>query len=99
MNETLVFWTHDTWVPYADISVVDVRHIGNFEEAIEGLKDPFVRLKYNRIIVSSFSEMRSSFGLKATGELFQKLFEVESLYDYTIIILPHFNEIKPYLKN
>ena len=84
MDETLVLWTHGSQIPYAGIYVVDVKRTVDFENIINALKDPEARKKYNRIIVSSFNEMQLSFGLKTTGKLLQKLYELEVKYNYTI---------------
>lgn len=99
MDETLVLWTHNSWTPYAGIYSVDVKRTVDFEHVINALKDPEAREKYNRIIVSSFNEMQLSFGLYTTGKLLQQLYELETQYDYTIIVLPHSIEIERYLKN
>lgn len=99
MDETLVLWTHGGWIPYAGIYAVDVKRTVDFEHIINALKDPEAREKYNRIIVSSFNEMQLSFGLKTTGKLLQKLYELEVKYNYTMIVLPHSIEIEHYLKN
>lgn len=97
MDETLVLWTHGGWVPYAGIYAVDTQRVRNFKEVIHALSSPEARERYNRIIVSSFNEMQLSFGLKTTGELLQKLHELEVTYDYTVIVLPHSIEIEHYL--
>lgn len=99
MDETLVLWTHNNWTPYAGIYSVDVKRTVDFEHIINALKYPEAREKYNRIIVSSFNEMQLSFGLYTTGKLLQQLYELETQYDYTIIVLPHSIEIERYLKN
>lgn len=99
MDETLVLWTHNSWTPYAGIYSVDVKRTVDFEHIINALKDPEARERYNRIIVSSFNEMQLSFGLGVTGELLQKLHELEVKYDYIVIVLPHSIEIEHYLKN
>ena len=97
MDETLVLWTHNCWTPYAGIYSVDVKRTADFEHIINALKDPEAREKYNRIIVSSFNEMQLSFGLYITGKLLQQLYELETQYDYTVIVLPHSIEIEHYL--
>ena len=99
MDETLVLWTHNSWTPYAGIYSVAVKRTVDFEHIINALKDPEARERYNRIIVSSFNEMQLSFGLGVTGELLQKLHELEVKYDYIVIVLPHSIEIEHYLKN
>lgn len=99
MNKTFIFWTHGGWSPYAGVYAVDAKCIQDFETAIHVLCSPKMREKYNRIIVSSFNEMQLSFGLGTTGELLQKLHELEVKYDYTVIVLPHSIEIERYLKN
>lgn len=99
MDETLVLWTHGGWIPYAGIYAANVQRIQDFYAVIHALRSPEARETYNRIIVSSFNEMQLSFGLKTTGELLQKLHELEVKYDYTIIVLPHSIEIERYLKN
>lgn len=99
MDETLVLWTHGGWIPFADIYAADVKRIQDFYAVIHALRSSEARETYNRIIVSSFNEMQLSFGLKTTGELLQKLHELEVGYDYTVIVLPHSIEIERYLKN
>ena len=97
MDETLVFWTHGGAIPYVGIYATNVSHIQDFREMIHVLNSSAARETYNRIIVSSFNEMQLSFGLKTTGELLQKLHELEVKYDYTVIVLPHSIEIERYL--
>jgi hypothetical protein len=97
MGKTLILWTHNKWIPYAGI-YADVKRIQDFEKVIHALCSSEAREKYSRIIVSSFNKMQLSFGLKATGELLQKLHELKVKYDYTVIVLPHSNEIERYLK-
>ena len=97
MNETLVLWTHGSAIPYAGIYTTDVSRIQDFNVVIDALCSSAGREMYNRIIVSSFNEMQLSFGLGTTGELLQKLHELEVKYDYTVIVLPHSIEIEHYL--
>ena len=99
MDETLVLWTHNSWTPYAGIYSVDVKRTVDFEHIINALKDPEARERYNRIIVSSLNEMQLSFGIKTTGELLQKLYELGAACDYTVIVLLHSTDIEDYLKN
>lgn len=99
MNKTLILWTHGGWSPYAGIYAVDVKRVQDFEATMCALSSLEARKKYNRIIVSSFNEMQLSFGLKTTGELLQKLYELEVACDYIVIVLPHSIDIEHYLKN
>lgn len=99
MNKTLVLWTHGSCSPYAGIYTVDAKRIQDFEATIRALSSPEARKKYNRIIVSSLNEMQLSFGLKTTGELLQKLYELGAACDYTVIVLLHSTDIEDYLKN
>lgn len=99
MKDTLVFWTHSSFIPFAGLYVVQANTPRFFRNCIKDLKNPKVREQYNRIIVSSFNEMQLSFGLNTTGKLIQELSELERDYDYTVIILPHSVEISNYLEN
>lgn len=99
MNKTLVLWTHGGCSPYAGIYTVDVKRVQDFEATICTLSSPEARKKYNRIIVSSLNEMQLSFGLKTTGELLQKLYELGVACDYTVIVLLHSIDIEDYLEN
>ena len=99
MNKTLVLWTHGGRSPYAGIYAADVKRVQDFEATIRTLSSPEARKKYNRIIVSSLNEMQLSFGLKTTGELLQKLYELGVACDYTVIVLLHSIDIEDYLEN
>ena len=99
MNKTLVLWTHGGCSPYAGIYAADVKRVQDFEATIRTLSSPEARKKYNRIIVSSLNEMQLSFGIKTTGELLQKLYELGAACDYTVIVLLHSTDIEDYLKN
>lgn len=98
-SKTIVFWTHYSWIPYADMHAVDAKTVQNFEKAIEALKSSEARKEFNRIIVSSFNEMQLNFGLSMTGELLQKLNELKVKFNYEVIVLPHSKDIEKYLKN
>lgn len=98
-SKIIVFWTHYSWIPYADIHAIDAKTVRNFEKAIEALKSPAAREEFNRIIISSFNGMQLNFGLSMTGELLQKLNELKIKFNYEVIVLPHSKDIEKYLKN
>lgn len=99
MKDTLVLWTHNSFVPFAGAYVEQANTPRRFRNCLENLKHPKAREQYNRIIVSSFNEMQLSFGLNTTGKLVQSLSELERDYDYTVIVLPHSAEISKYLED
>ena len=98
-SKTIVFWTHYSLIPYANIRVIDAKTLQNFEKALEALRSPAACEVFNRIIVSSFNEMQSRFGLCMTGKLLQKLNELKVKFNYEVIVLPHSKDIEQYLKN
>lgn len=97
MEDTLILWTH----------LCPVNRNGHFYRVTTRMR--FIRViymlkhskslreRYNRIVVSSFNQMQKNFGIAKTGEFLEKLGKVCAKKDYTLIILPHSNEINYYL--